>query len=441
SQIYVLTWSRRQPQHLNMPDSNNVTSEPVRLVNGNNSCSGRLEVFYNDQWGTVCDDGWDLSDAAVVCREMGCGDAIEAKSGAYFRPGGGQVSMSDIGCVENEPTLSSCSSKKAGEFYCDHSKDAGIVCRSLVRLVNGSHSCSGRVEVFNGGQWGTVCDNGWDYSDAAVICKEMGCGNVFEQRIGGFFGQGLGPVWLSDVQCYNSETNLRRCNFQGWGQNLCGHEKDATVACKRDICGMQLITTENYFSFFTIFFLRFHDTKQANIIHRQQLSLCRYSGRINLENGFNACSGRVEIFNRWGNTNWGTVCGDGWDLSEAAVVCREMGCGDAIAAKGAAYFGQGPHWYPVWLDDINCIGNELTLAACESKQIEDFQLHYKDAGVICQCKLLYCHSCKNTEKKILSVNSSSLKNEKLLSSFNPRLLQVHYYVYDDIALNLWGKIE
>uniref|UniRef100_A0A671T903 Soluble scavenger receptor cysteine-rich domain-containing protein SSC5D n=1 Tax=Sinocyclocheilus anshuiensis TaxID=1608454 RepID=A0A671T903_9TELE len=347
SQIYVLTWSRRQPQHLNMPDSNHVTSESVRLVNGNNSCSGRLEVFYNNQWGTVCDDGWDLSDAAVVCREMGCGDAIEAKSGAYFRPGGGQVSMNDIGCVENEPTLSSCSSKKAGEFYCDHSKDAGVICRSLVRLVNGSHSCSGRVEVFNGGQWGTVCDNGWDYSDAAVICKEMGCGNVFEQRIGGFFGQGLGPVWLNDVQCYNSEMNLRHCNFQGWGQNSCGHEKDATV-----------------------------------------LSLCRYSGRIKLENGFSACSGRVEIFNRWGNTNWGTVCGDNWDLSEAAVVCREMGCGDAIAAKGAAYFGQGPHWYPVWLDDVNCIGNELTLAACESKQIEDFQLHYKDAGVICQCPLL-----------------------------------------------------
>ncbi|XP_059360802.1 deleted in malignant brain tumors 1 protein [Carassius carassius] len=313
-------------------------SESVRLVNGNNSCSGRLEVFYNNQWGTVCDDGWDLSDAAVVCREMGCGDAIEAKSGAYFRPGGGQVSMSNIGCVGNEPMLSSCSSKKVGEFYCDHSKDAGVICRSLARLVNGSHSCSGRVEVFKDGQWGTVCSNGWDYSEAAVICTEMGCGSVFEQRIGGFFGQGSGPVWLSDVQCSNSETTLRHCTFQGWGQNSCGHEKDATVACYR---------------------------------------------RIKLENGFNACSGRVEIYNRWGN-NWVTVVGDNWDLSEAAVVCREVGCGDAIAAKGAAYFGQGYNGFPVWLNDVSCIGNEPTLFACESKKIEDFQLHYKDAGVICQ---------------------------------------------------------
>lgn len=105
---------------------------------------------------------------------------------------------------------------------------------ALVRLVNGSHSCSGRVEVFNDNQWGTVCDNGWDHSDAAVICKEMGCEDVFEQRIGGYFSQGSGPVWLSDVQCSYSETTLRHCNLQGWGQNSCGHEKDAAVACRRE---------------------------------------------------------------------------------------------------------------------------------------------------------------------------------------------------------------
>ncbi|XP_016302878.1 deleted in malignant brain tumors 1 protein [Sinocyclocheilus anshuiensis] len=313
-------------------------SESIRLLNGNNSCSGRLEVFYYSQWGTVCDDGWDLLDAAVVCKEMGCGDAIEAKSGAFFRPGSGNVLMSNIACVGNEPTLSSCSSKKLGEFICGYSKHAGVICRSLVRLVNGSHSCSGRVEVFNDGQWGTVCDNGWDHSDAAVICKEMGCGDVFEQRIGGYFSQGSGPVWLSDVQCSYSETTLRHCNLQGWGQNSCGHEKDAAVACR---------------------------------------------SRIKLENGFNACSGRVEIFYYpWGSPVLGTVCDNSWDLSDAAVVCREMGCGDAIAAKSAAYFGQGGG--PVWLNDVNCVGNELTLTACESKKTEDYNLHYKDAGVICQ---------------------------------------------------------
>ncbi|KAK7149908.1 hypothetical protein R3I94_009281 [Phoxinus phoxinus] len=313
-------------------------SESIRLVNGNNSCSGRVEIFDNGQWGTVCDDGWDLSDAAVVCREMGCGDAVEAKSAAYFGRGWEQVFISGVTCFGNESTLSICGFKKAGEFNCDHSKDAGVTCHSLVRLVNGSHSCSGRVEVLHDGQWGTVCNDGWDLSDAAVVCKEMGCGTVFEQRSGGYFGQGPGPVWLSDVQCSNTESTLRHCSLKEWGQNTCGHEKDAGVACHR---------------------------------------------KIKFSDGINACSGRVDIFYyHWGNIQWGTVSDNGWDLSDAAVVCREMGCGDAVEVKSAAYFGQG--WGPVWLDDVNCIGNEATLGACELKKIEEYSLHPKDAGVICQ---------------------------------------------------------
>ncbi|XP_048010690.1 deleted in malignant brain tumors 1 protein [Megalobrama amblycephala] len=314
------------------------TSESIRLVNGKNSCSGRVEVFFYGQWGTVCDNGWDLSDAAVVCREMGCGDAVEAKSAAYFGPGWGQVFISDVTCFGTEPTLSICGSKKVGEFNCDHTKDAGVTCQSLVRLVNGSHSCSGRVEVLHEGQWGTVCDDGWDLSDASVVCKEMGCGEVFERRSGGYFGQGSGPVWLSDVQCDNTESTLRHCTLKEWGQNSCGHEKDAGVACRR---------------------------------------------KIKFESGINACSGRVEIFYyQWGNVQWGTVSDNGWDLSDAAVVCREMGCGDAVEAKNASYFG--PSWEPVWLEDVNCIGNEATLGACEFKKLGVYNSHSNNAGVICQ---------------------------------------------------------
>jgi len=45
----------------------------VRLAGSGLPYEGRLEVYYNGQWGTVCDDGFDDNDATVACKSLGSG--------------------------------------------------------------------------------------------------------------------------------------------------------------------------------------------------------------------------------------------------------------------------------------------------------------------------------------------------------------------------------
>ena len=84
--------------------------------------------------------------------------------------------------------------------------------------------------IYNG-VWGTVCDDGWDWNDAQVVCRELGVGQAIVARHNAFYGQGSGQIWLDDVNCVGTEWSIGNCSHRGWGSHNCHHGYDASVDC------------------------------------------------------------------------------------------------------------------------------------------------------------------------------------------------------------------
>ncbi|XP_061115008.1 scavenger receptor cysteine-rich type 1 protein M130-like isoform X1 [Conger conger] len=113
----------------------------VRLVGGG-SCSGRVEVLHLGQWGTVCDDVWDLEHARLACRELGCGPAAAALKRAHFGQGNGAIWLLEAACRKDDQSLANCIYLPPGYINCKHGEDAGVECGpgSSGGLHSGSNS-------------------------------------------------------------------------------------------------------------------------------------------------------------------------------------------------------------------------------------------------------------------------------------------------------------
>lgn len=100
-----------------------------------------------------------------------------------------------------------------------------------VRLVGGHSASSGRVEIFLYGEWGTVCNDGWNLVDAHVVCRQLGYLTAIATYKNAFFGEGSRFVWLTNVQCNGSELFLGDCKHEIFADPDCSHAQDVGVLC------------------------------------------------------------------------------------------------------------------------------------------------------------------------------------------------------------------
>ena len=243
----------------------------LRLVHGNpnlRSC-GRVEVYYNGSWGTICDNSWHKRDADVVCRQLGYWKGSRFRCyAACFGEGEGKIWMDNLSCPRNGNKLMLCDFREWGQHDCTHEKDAGVCCRgdatplpltqtreTRVRIscpcaADECKSCSaersssaphgncdetiaaveGMVEVSFSDKWVPVSQDAWSMAAASVACGELGYPGALESstvlpndhctaeettKIREF--SGISSHVVTSVQCSGNEAMLADCTLRTGG--------------------------------------------------------------------------------------------------------------------------------------------------------------------------------------------------------------------------------
>ncbi|XP_030247493.1 lysyl oxidase homolog 3B isoform X3 [Sparus aurata] len=370
---------------------------------------GRVELFYKGEWGTICDDDFSITNANVLCRQLGFVAATGWTHSAKYGKGQGKIWLDNVMCGGGEKSIEFCKSRGWGNSDCTHDEDAGVVCkderipgfvdsnvidahvdenkveevrlRPVVAMAKKRLPISeGVVEVKYKDGWAQICDVGWSIKNTRVVCGMLGFPH--EKKVNKNFYKRLkkraaekvsrpkvnvsagGRLYLErqknhfhihSVACSGTEVHLAACPLEFSKPNAtstCEGGMAAVVSCMPGPLFMQ------------------------NSGLKKKLKTSR---NVRLKGGAKLGEGRVEVLK---DNEWGTVCDDRWNLQSASVVCRELGFGSAKEALTGARMGQGMG--PIYMNEVKCAGQERSIWNCPFKNItsEDCQ-HVEDAAVRC----------------------------------------------------------
>ena len=388
----------------------------------------------------VCDDGWSLVNAEVVCRELGHYGVEMITQRSHFGYTSGHFSLDDVACHGNETSLAACPHSKTENCYggeaagviCDNRRESvlraekEVIARCFVNdvvyggtkinvsLINTTSSMKCQVhcglqpncthftywpveiardhgdcsEICLKGGSGPhegnvivnnkpVCDDGWQKKAADVVCRELGYRGAETYKKESHFGSEGADFGMDQVVCRGDESRLKDCTHST--QEDCGAGEAAGVICLGMAVGRGTddgMICELY--------------NGADQGRNKSLAGGAVTGpRSCDEQTILPCSGELCLLGGQGDQEGNVfyqgkpVCDDSWDLLAANTVCKELNYVRALNATKESRFGAVQRVFS--LDEVQCLGNEQVLKNCSSSDVENCD-GSEGAGVICDTR-------------------------------------------------------
>ncbi|KAG7239878.1 hypothetical protein INR49_030612 [Caranx melampygus] len=283
-------------------------------------CYGAVHIKNNGTIHPVCNSGWDLTAAQVVCKELNCGKAISIND---YRKVNIKGVMDSVSCLGTEASLWHCRAKHSlNSSLLDCSSKAHVVCADSidVRLMDGPGRCAGRVEINYEGSWRQVDKNGWKDENSHTVCTQMKCGNKGKSSPEKF-SSGSRDFLTKAVNCESSASRISDCLVNESKSGDIRERETVGIICKKHI----------------VVFLK--------------------------GDASTPCSGMVGIEHD-GNTKWLSGSNKTWNQEAANAVCQQRKCGVASSFNVSTDTATADMRANVWDKSYNCSENSKSLFNC-----------------------------------------------------------------------------
>lgn len=310
----------------------------LRLVSGATQGEGELEYFHGGTWGLVCDDGWDLNDAHVACRQMGFARAVRATTDVEFgtnKPGQ-TVWLDQVACAGTELTLASCPTdgKGVGSNDCGRFEAAGVECEgelATFTTVTISKTAMTLTEGDSTGDTYTLVLDTQPSDNITLTVDTPTDSGISASPASVTFT----PITWSTAQTITLTASTS--SYIGDQHYYVSHEVEGNG---RIPPGVKVRVRET-------------ETGGRHV-----------GGALRLTGGATPNEGKIEIYLNVGPTpGWGLVCGDNWGWKDAVVACRQLGYSAVAWTGDSQRFGR-IDGRPTQISNLDCKGDEASLIQC-----------------------------------------------------------------------------